>query len=100
MKAPMHRAMNRAMTGWPRNSITLAAIVPSSAEIWLTSVLAKIRTMGTSRVAKDRKALGSFSASSSSAKSSVVRSSFFWYFSLMRSRTFSWASVYWERSIS
>ena len=99
-KAPMHSAMNRAITGWPRNSTTLANIVPSSAVIWLTSVLAKIRTMGTSRVAKDRNALGSFSACSSSAKSSVVRSSFFWYFSLMRSRTFSCASVYLERSIS
>ena len=69
--------MNSAMTGWPRNWTTLATMVPCSEEIWPTSVLAKISTIGTSSVAKDINALGSFSAASRSAKSSVTRSSFF-----------------------
>ena len=68
-KAPMHREMNRAMTGWPRKVMTLATAVPFREPIWPTRVLAKMRTMGMSRVAKDRPAEGSFSVESRSAKS-------------------------------
>ena len=96
----MHREMNRAMTGWPRKETTLAKAVPFRTAIWPTRVLAKIRMMGTSRVAKDRPALGSFSAASSSAKSSVTRSSLLACLAAMRSRTTSCSGVYLERSIS
>ena len=68
----MHREMNSATTGWPRKANREATVVPGT--IWPQMVLAKMRMMGTSRVAKERPALGSFSVSSRAVKSLFSRS--------------------------
>ena len=86
--APRQREMNRAITGLPRNVMISPTMVALKA-VWLTRVLARIRKTGSSRMVKDRPALGSFSVLSSSVKSSFSSSLPALILASILSRTFS-----------